>query len=149
MTRTTTTLLAIAGAVLLAAGTPSAQGQAAPGASPAPRRLTAPIRGEANLNVTRPVTKSERAEGREWIVTTMQVKNMSSGAIAGLKADEFWFDRAGNPVGGTTFRYRKPLQPQEVITIEFRTPRDGRMASNQYQFAHANGTIKTTSVPKL
>lgn len=152
MSSTTTTLLAIAGAVLLAAGTATAQAPAPAGAAaqtPAPRRLVAPIRGEANLNVTAPVTKNETVEGRNWIVTTMQVKNMSAGAIAGLKVDEFWFDRAGNPVGGDTFRYRKPLQPQEVITIEFRTPRDPKMASNQYQFAHANGTIKPTRVPKL
>jgi hypothetical protein len=131
-----------------AAGT---AGQAAAGqgtAAPRPR-LVAPIRGEANLNVTRPVTTNERVDGRNWIVTKMQVKNMSSGAIAGLKADEFWFDAAGNPVGGATFRHRKPLQPQEVITVEFRTPRDPKMASNQYQFSHANGTIKPTSVPKL
>jgi len=156
MTRKTTTLLAIAGAVLFAAGTAVAQSQApakptgtAGQAAAAPRKLVAPIRGEANLSVTKPVTKATRIEGRDWIITTMKVKNMSSGAIAGLKADEFWFDKAGNPVGGDTFRYRKPLQPQEVITIEFRNPRDARMASNNYQFSHANGTIKASSVPTL
>lgn len=155
MTGKTTTLLACAGAVLLVAGAAMAQGQTSPrptgtaGQAAAAPRLVAPIRGEANLNVTRPVTKAAKVDGRDWIVTTMKVKNMSSGAIAGLKADEFWFDKAGNPVGGDTFRYRKPLQPQEVITIEFRTPRDARMVNNNYQFSHANGTIKASSVPTL
>jgi hypothetical protein len=157
MTRNTTKLLALAGAVLLTAGTVTAQQPAKPAgtagqtaaAPAAPRRMVAPIRGEANLSVTRPVTKATRVDGKEFIVTTMKVKNMSAGAIAGLKADEFWFDKAGNPVGGATFRYRKPLQPQEVITVEFTNPRDARMATNQYQFSHANGTIKTSSVPTL
>ena len=160
MTGTTTKLLALAGAVLLVAGTATAQQKAAPqpkattpvataGQATAAPKMVAPIRGQANLGVTKPVTKAMKVDGKDFIVTTMKIKNMSSGAIAGLKADEFWLDKAGNPVGGDTFRYRKPLQPNEVITIEFRTPRDPKMASNQYQFSHANGTIKAQSVPTL
>jgi hypothetical protein len=161
MKRNTSTLLALAGAVLLVAGAAAAQqkapapakpagtaGQAAP-APAAPAKMVPPIRGQANLGVTKPLTKATKIDGKDFIVTTMKVKNMSSGSIAGLKADEFWLDKAGNPVGGDTFRYRKPLQPNEVIEIEFRTPRDAKMSSNQYQFSHANGTIKTQLVPKL
>ena len=156
----TSTLLALAGAVLLVAGTAAAQ-QKAPAAKPvatagqtaaapaAPAKMVPPIRGQANLGVTKPVTKAAKVDGKDFIVTTMKVKNMSSGSIAGLKADEFWLDKGGNPVGGDTFRYRKPLQPNEVIEIEFKTPRDAKMSSNQYQFSHANGTIKTQLVPKL
>jgi hypothetical protein len=156
----TSTLLALAGAVLLVAGTAAAQ-QKAPAAKPAapagqtaaapaaPAKMVPPIRGQANLGVTKPMTKATKIDGKDFIVTTMKVKNMSSGSIAGLKADEFWLDKGGNPVGGDTFRYRKPLQPNEVIEIEFKTPRDAKMSSNQYQFSHANGTIKTQLVPKL
>ena len=156
MTKVIYTLLAFAGAVLLVAGTAAAQsapakptgtaGQAAPAA---PAKMVPPIRGQANLGVTKPVTKAITEGGKPFIVTTMKVKNMSSGAIAGLKADEFWYDKQNNPVAGDTFRYRKPLQPQEVIEIQFKVPRDPKMASNQYQFSHANGTIKTELVPKL
>ena len=160
MTRQTHTLLALAGAVLLVAGTATAQapkpaakpvgtaGQTA-AAPAAAARLVAPIRGQANLGVTKPVTRAGKFEGRDFIITTMKVKNLSAGAIAGLKADENWSDKSGNPVGGDTFRYRKPLQPNEVITIEFRVPRDPRLGSNQYLFSHANGTIKTQLVPSL
>ena len=160
MTRKTNTLLALAGAVLLVAGSATAQqkpaaakpatpvGTAGQTAAPA-QKMVAPIRGVANLSVTKPVTKAMKVDGQDFIVTTMKIKNMSSGAIAGLKADEFWLDKAGNPVGGDTFRYRKPLQPNEVITIEFRTPRNAKMASNSYQFSHANGAIKAQSVPTL
>jgi len=160
MRSSTSTLLALAGAVLLVAGTAAAQ-QKAPAAKPAaaaaqtaaapaaPAKMGPPIRGQANLGVTKPVTKAINVDGKTLIVTTMKVKNLSSGSIAGLKADENWYDKANNPVGGDTFRYRKPLQPNEVIEIEFRTPRDAKMSSNQYQFSHANGTIKTQLVPKL
>jgi hypothetical protein len=157
MNRPTNTLLALAGAVLLVAGSATAQAQAQStpkavgtgGQTAAPPKMVPPIRGTANLGVTKPVTKAMKVDGKDFIVTTMKVKNLSSGSIAGLKADEFWLDKAGNPVGGDTFRYRKPLQPNEVIDIEFRTPRDPKMASNQYQFSHANGMIKTQLVPKL
>lgn len=153
MTRHTNTLLALAGAVLLVASTAAAQTAATapkPAAAPAAAaKIVAPIRGQANLGVSKPVTKAAKFEGRDFIITTIKVKNLSAGAIAGLKADENWSDKAGNPVGGDTFRYRKPLQPNEVITIEFRVPRDPKLGSNQYMFSHANGTIKTQLVPGL
>jgi hypothetical protein len=157
MTKGPHTLLAFAGAVLLVAGTAAAQnapakptGTAGQAAAPAaPAKMVPPIRGQANLGVTKPVTKAVNEGGKTFIVTTMKVKNLSAGSIAGLKADEFWYDKQNNPVGGDTFRSRKPLQPQEVIEIQFKTPRDPKMSSNQYQFSHANGTIKTELVPKL
>ncbi len=31
------------------------------------------------------------------IVTTIKIKNLSNGAIAGLKVDEFWYDKDGQP----------------------------------------------------
>jgi hypothetical protein len=36
-----------------------------------------------------------------------------------------------------------------VITVELKVPTDPRMDRNQYKFEHANGTIKTTKLPKL
>lgn len=139
---------------MLAAGTAVA-GQAPKPAAPAtaapsaPARLAPPIRGAANVAVTKPVTKSGKVDGKDFIITTMKVKNLSSGAIAGFKADEFWLDKAGNPVGGDTFRSRKPIQPNEVVELTFQTPRNANMNSNQYRFSHANGEIKTQLVPKL
>ncbi|HET9362834.1 MAG TPA: hypothetical protein VFO58_23955 [Vicinamibacterales bacterium] len=112
----------------------------------APKKLVAPVRGEALIGYLTPVTKPEG----NMIVTTIRIKNLSSGAIAGLKVDEFWFDKAGQPVtGAQTFRYRKPLQPGEVIDVVLRVPRDDRMNRNTYQFEHANGKIKTQQLKKL
>jgi hypothetical protein len=116
------------------------------GAATTPQKLVAPVRGEAELGYTTPVTKNDG----KFITTTIKIKNMSSGAIAGLKVDEFWYDKDGNPVtGAQPFRYRKPLQPGEVIEVVLKVPRDPRMSRNQYKFEHANGKIKTTKLPKL
>ena len=151
-------LLAFAGAALLVSGVAADQA-AKPGAKPAakpaapaasqaaaaPAKLAPPIRGQAELGYTKPVSKRSGNE----IVTTIKVKNLAKGSIAGLKVDEFWYDKGGDPVTGDTFRYRKPLQPGEVIEVTLRTPVNPKMDRNQYKFEHLNGTIKTTLLPKL
>ena len=147
-------LVALAGVAMLvssaaaqapkpAAAAPAAQ---APAAKP---RLAAPVRGVAQLGYTKPVVKNGKIGGKDFIVTTIQVKNMATGAIAGLKVDEFWYDKAGNPVTGDNYRHPRPLQPGEVITITLETPRNPAMNRNQYNFTHANGEIKATLQPKL
>jgi hypothetical protein len=151
------TFLTFAGVVLLLAAAAAEQAKPAPpaptaqrpndeGAATTPQKLVAPVRGQAELGFTQPVSKRVG----NMIVTTIRVKNLSTGAIAGLKVDEFWYDKKGDPVTGSQpFRYRKPLQPGEVITVELKVPTDPRMDRNQYKFEHANGTIKTTKLPKL
>jgi len=125
---------------------PPASTAAKPNDEGAPRKLVAPVRGEALLGYLKPVSKREG----NFIVTTIRVKNLSSGAIAGLKVDEFWYDKKGDPVtGAQPFRYRKPLQPGEVIDVVLKVPVDPKMDRNQYKFEHANGTIKTQQMPKL
>ena len=147
-------LVALAGVAMLvssaaaqapkpAAAAPAAQ---APAAKP---RLAAPVRGVAQLGYTKPVVKRGTIGGKPFIITTIQVKNMATGAIAGLKVDEFWYDKAGNPVTGDNYRHPRPLQPGEVITITLETPSNPAMNRNQYNFSHANGEIKATLQPKL
>jgi hypothetical protein len=153
-------MLAMAGAVLLVAAAatagqakPAPAGQAKPAAPAtppatqpaAPAKFVPPIRGQAELGYLKPVTKRD---GKE-IVTTIKVKNLSTGPIAGLKVDEFWYDKAGDPVTGDTFRYRKLMMPGEVLDVTLRTPVNPKMDRNSYNFSHANGTIKTTLMPKL
>jgi hypothetical protein len=137
-------MLACAGAVLLMAGAAGAeQAKPAPPAQAppaAPAKFVPPIRGVAELGILSPVTKRV---GKE-VVTVIKIKNLSTaGSIAGLKVDEYWYDKAGDPVTGDTFRYRKPLLPGEVIEVTLRTPVNPRMDRNQYNFSHANGNIKT------
>ena len=124
--------------------------QAVPATSDAPEesgepaarpRLATPVRGVAQLGYTTPVVKAGTIGGKEFIITTMQVKNMADGSIAGLRVDEFWYDSAGNAITGANFRHPTPLQPGEVITVTLETPRNPQMDRNQYTFAHANGDI--------
>lgn len=147
-------LLAFVGAALLATGLaaadqakPAVAGQTA--GTTAPAKLVPPIRGAANVEYTKPTTKAERVNGQQILVTTLQLKNASAGSIAGLKVDEFWYDRAGNPVTGGSFRSKRPVQPNEIITVQIETPRDPKMNSNKYNFTHANGAIVPKLVPKL
>lgn len=151
------TLFAVAGAVLLVSGVVAQQAPVAPrpaaqrpndeGAAPkAPARLVAPFRGEAELHYTAPVTKRVG----NMVVTTMKVKNATNAPLAGLRIDEFWYDKSGNPVtGAKTFRHMKPLQPGEVIDVTLEVPSHPQMSRNQYKFEHANGKIKPVRQPKL
>jgi hypothetical protein len=152
MMRKNSALAALAVALMVTGATVAGQAPkpATPAAAPAaPAKLAPPIRGEALVAVTKPVTKAGKVDGKDFIITTMKIKNLSAGAIAGFKADENWYDKQRNPVGGDTFRSRKPIQPNEIIELTFQTPRNPAMNSNQYQFSHANGQIKTQLVPKL
>ena len=159
MKRQTLTFLAVAGAMLISAGTGAAQGNAPvsprpsaqqpndEGAAPKPAgKLVAPVRGQAEIQYTAPQVKRDG----NMVVTTMKVKNVSSAPIAGFKVDEFWYDKSGAPVtGAPTFRARRPLQPGEIIEVVLRVPSHPQMNTNSYKFEHANGTIKPTRVPKL
>jgi len=146
------TLLALGAAVLLA--TSALAGQAKPAAKPASPaaapaaqvRYVPPIRGEAVVNMSKPVTKRLKDE----IITTFKVQNPSTtGSIAGLKVSEFWYDAGGNPVSGDEFRYRKPLMPGEVIDVELRSPINPKMKNSQYKFEQANGAVKPKVVAKF
>jgi hypothetical protein len=118
------------------------QQPAVPAAKP---MLKEPMRGTAFIEVLKPVVK---VVGKE-VVTSLKVKNASFGAIAGLRVDEYWYDGAGNVIGGDTKRQKTLMQPGEIITFELHTPRDPKMKSNSYQFTHANGKIQAKSVPKF
>ena len=79
----------------------------------------------------------------------MVIKNTSSGPIAGFILEESWADKSGNLAGGDVYRHPKPFMPGEVITVTLTTPANTRMASNSFNFKHANGTVKPRSVPKI
>ena len=136
-----------AAAVEAPAAAPAAAAEA-DGEAAAPRLVPA-VQGEAQLGYTTPDVRNATIDGREFVVTTIEVKNMSTGAIAGLLVDEFWYDRAGNPVTGANFRHPRPLQPEEVITVTLETPRNAQMDRNQYSFTHANGEIVATLQSEL
>jgi hypothetical protein len=122
--------------------TPPAQGATA--ATPK-KKFVAPVKGVAEIGYLKPVVKVVGTE----VVTTIKIKNMSLGAIAGLRVDEFWYDKGGNMLPGDSERLRQPLNPGEVVTVELRTPKNAKMDRNSYQFSHANGQIKAKVLTKI
>jgi hypothetical protein len=111
-------------------------------------KTASPIRGDAEIGYLKPVTSVDHKAG--MVKTTIKVKNLSTtGSIAGLKVEEFWYDKDGNPVTGSKFRLQKPLQPGEVAELKLETPKDPRMNRNSYTFSHANGKIRTKSMKEF
>ena len=134
---------AVAGVLLLSpAADLLAQGAAKPAAK---RKWVAPVKGIAEIGYTKPNTK---VVGNE-IITTIRIQNLSLGSISLLRVDENWYDKGSNPIGGATYRHRKPLMPGEVIDVTLKSPKNPKMNSNQYQFSHANGVVKPKQVAKL
>ena len=108
-------------------------------------KAATPIRGEAEIGYLKPVTVVDQKAG--IVRTTIKVKNLSAtGSIAGLKVEEFWFDKGGNPVTGSKARLPKPLMPLEIVELKLETPKDPKMFQNTYTFSHANGKIKTKNM---
>ena len=129
---------------VFAQATPPAQGTAAA----APRKkFVAPVKGVAEIGYLKPVVKVDQKTNE--VVTTIKIRNMSLGSIAGLRVDEFWYDKGGNMLPGDSVRQRQPLNPGEVVVVELRTPKNPKMDRNSYQFSHANGQIKAKILTKI
>ncbi len=107
--------------------------------APIARRFIAPIRGEAELGYVKPDVKVRG----DMVVTTIRVKNLSGGAIAGLRIEEFWWNSDNSPLPADSQRLREPLMPLGVVDVVLNTPKSDDMARNSYKFSHTNGTIKT------
>jgi hypothetical protein len=142
----------VAAATLIAAGlvtavTLAAQTPQAPQLQSvlAGKKLTPPIRGEAFVEHTAPITKRVK----DMVVTTVQVKNVSSGPIARLTLEESWYDKGGALVIGGKAVINGLLQPGEIQTLTSETPYDSKMSGNRLVFSHVNGTIKAVLVKKM
>ena len=104
-----------------------------------------PIRDVAEIGVLPVVTNVDHKAG--LVRTTIKVKNLSpTHSIAGLKVEEYWYDKAGNPVTGSRARWPKPLMPLEVAELKLETPKDPKMDRNTYTFSHANGKVKVKNM---
>ena len=103
-------------------------------------RLVATIRGPGQIGYLPPVTSRQRNE----VVTTFRIKNISQGALAGFKVDEFWYDDDGNTVTGDSYRMRRPFLVDQIIEVELRVPRNSQMARSNYEFTHQNGVVEAS-----
>jgi hypothetical protein len=138
--------VSLAGVTFISAHLPAQAPTAPPMTSVlAGKKLTPPIRGQAEVDYTKPVTKREK----DMVVTKIQVKNTSNAPIPRLTITETWYDAGGATVGGGKGAINGLLQPGEVQTIIIETPYNAKMKANNYNFSHANGTIKPHAVAKL
>ena len=108
------------------------------------KKFTPPFKGQAEVDFTKPVSKNDKG----MVTTTIKVKNNAPGPLLRLTVDETWYDAAGGLVTGGKGVINR-LESGEVGTIKIETPYNPKMKANNYNFTHANGTIKPHSVPKL
>src|SRR5437870_1267430 len=108
------------------------------------KKFTPPFKGQADVDFTKPVTKNNKG----MVTTTIQVKNSTNAPLLRLTVDETWYDDKGGLVTGGKGVISR-LEPGEVGTIKIETPVDPKMKANDYNFTHANGTVKPPSVDKM
>ena len=108
------------------------------------KKFNPPFKGQAELDYTKPVTKNEKG----MVTTTIMVKNNAAGPLLRLTIDETWYDKDGGLVTGGKGVVNR-IEPGEVATVKIETPFNAKMKANNYNFTHANGTIKPHAVPKL
>jgi 3-oxoacyl-ACP reductase-like protein len=158
MTRAVPIVLALSVAFLASSTASAQQKQAAPAqkpaaappaakpaVAPAAKKWKEPVKGTAVIQVLKPVVKVQGGD----VVTKITIKNISYGPIGGLRIDEYWYDKGGELVGGGTERLKRLFLPEEVITLELRSPKNAKMDRNSYQFSHANGKVKAEMVRKF
>ncbi|HUR33498.1 MAG TPA: hypothetical protein VM032_06860 [Vicinamibacterales bacterium] len=111
------------------------------------KKIVPPLRGEATIDITQPVTKP--IPGKSLVQTTIKVKNTTPSPIARLQVAETWYDGGGAIIAGGRGVINGLLQPGEVGTITIETPYSPKMKSNNWNFTHANGTVKPNKVKSL
>jgi hypothetical protein len=141
--------LAIAASLVVASAATTAVLAQTPQAPPmtsvlAGKKFTPPFKGQADVDFTKPVSKNVKG----MVTTTIQVRNNMNAPLLRLTVDETWYDKGGGLVtGGKGIVTR--LEPGEVATVKIETPFDPKMSANNYNFSHANGTVKPHRVEKM
>lgn len=133
------------GAFAQAAKATPASAQAGPPPAVAKARMSTPVKGTAWIELIQ--GQSKRVGGD--IVTVTKVKNVSTGPIAGLRVDEFWYNSKLAQISGTTERVRAPIAPGEIVEITTKSPVKPDLYRSQLAFVHANGKIQAKPVKKF
>ena len=129
----------------LATGALAQSAQAPPMTSVlAGKKFTPPFKGQADVDFTKPETHNVKG----MVTTTLKVKNNTNAPLLRLTVDETWYDKAGGLVTGGKGVINR-LEPGEIGTVKIETPFNAKMSANNYNFTHANGTVKPHRVEKL
>jgi hypothetical protein len=110
------------------------------------KKFTPPFKGQADIDFTKP--KTAQSKDHKMVITTIEVKNNANAPLLRLTVDETWYDKAGGLVTGGKGVVNR-LEPGEVATVRIETPYDSKMSANNYNFSHANGTVKPHRVDKF
>jgi len=105
------------------------------------KKFTPPVKGDASIDFVASKTVREGTGDKAMLVTRFQVRNTSTAPIARLRIVETWYDKDGTVIPGGEATINGLLQPNEVQSLEVRTPVNPKMASSKLQFVHANGGI--------
>ncbi len=103
-----------------------------------------PSAARRSSRYVKPVTKAQ--PGKNMVLTTIKVRNASLAPIARLQVTETWYDKGGTVVASSRSAINGLLQPQEIQTMTIETPYSPKMSSNNWNFTHANGTVKIAKV---
>jgi hypothetical protein len=110
------------------------------------KKFSPPFKGQADVDFTKP--KTTQSKDHKMVITTIEVKNNMNAPLLRLTVDETWYDKAGGLVTGGKGVVNR-LEPGEIATIKIETPYDAKMSANNYNFSHANGTVKPHRVDKF
>ena len=113
--------------------------------TPAKAKWIPPVKGTVNIDVVRGTPKKVGND----MVTVLKIKNTSSGSIALLKVDEYWYDKNQKIVSADTETVRQPILPGQVIEVTTKSPIRPNLYMNQFMFSHVNGQVKVNSVKKI
>jgi hypothetical protein len=111
------------------------------------KKIVPPLKGEAAIEYQQPVTKA--LPGKNLVQTQIKVKNTTPNPIARLMVAETWYDASGAIIAGGRGVINGLLQPGEIQTITIETPYNAKMKSNNWNFTHANGTVKPNKVKSV
>jgi hypothetical protein len=109
------------------------------------KTFVAPIRGEAVVEFAPPTTRREK----DFVVTRFTVRNASERPIARLTITETWYGKDQAVVTGGKGSVNGLMQAGEVQTIVIQSPFRPGMTSNNFNFTHANGSVKPIRVPRI
>jgi hypothetical protein len=131
----------------LAAGSASAQAPVAPDFKPilAGKDFKPPVRGAADVEFTKPVTKRDG----DTVIDTITVKNVASQPIARLTVEAIYYDKAGTVIANGKGFINGLLPAGKVETVKVETPFNPKMNSSNYKFTHANGSVTPKRVDKI
>ncbi|PYR62115.1 MAG: hypothetical protein DMF85_00535 [Acidobacteria bacterium] len=125
-----------------AAAAPNKPATPPPTTPTAKAKWVVPVKGTVYVEVIKGAPKRVKDD----IVTTLQIKNVSTGAIALLKVDEYWYSKTGQTVTGDTQKVKQPIMPGEVVEVTLKSPYRKDMYQNQFAFSHQGGKVDPKAV---